>query len=87
MFKTFEHKMYIEIESFFRLVILKAQFKDQYNDKLTWKIKHLNLKKNQKTTLLNLINTITALKHLFKQPKWNFNNREISVTITGKELL
>ena len=44
-------------------------------------------KKKQKTTLLNLINTITALKHLFKQPKWNFNNREISVTITGKELL
>ena len=48
MFKTFKHKMYIEIESFFRLVILKAQFKDQYNDKLTWKIKHLNLKKKKK---------------------------------------
>ena len=50
MFKTKKQKLYIEMESFFRLVKLKAYFKDQYNHKLNTDDQNFKPQSNKKWT-------------------------------------
>ena len=66
------------MESFFRIVKLRAHFKDQYNEELNTEGQISNLKA---TKIRHLVKTITPSKHILKQHKENLNNREISVTI------
>ena len=79
--QTREQKLYIEMESFFRLAKLKFHFNEEKMNIMkneTQKIKLSNLKATKNR---HLINTITPSKHILKQQKANLNNREVSMRI------
>ena len=46
--KTNKQKLYIELESFFKLVKLKAHFKDQYKEKITTEDQIFKFQSNKK---------------------------------------
>ena len=50
MFKTNKQKLHIKMESFFRLVKIKAHFKDQYHEKLNTKDQIFKPQSNKKWT-------------------------------------